>query len=125
MPRKVLVVEDEVIIQKLIAKVLHRLGLEILSAKTLEAACKLFQTHLEEILMIVVDGSIETADQLDTEPLVKKMRESFDRPIVAISAREEFNLILMQIGCTHYGQKPDIIDPILDAVRDCQEHLFN
>lgn len=125
MPRKVLVIEDEVIIQRLIKNVLRRFELEVLSALTLSEACDLFQLNQEEIIIVVIDGSIETPDKLDTIPLIRKISENFDRPIVAISSREDFNQALLQNGCTHYGQKPDIIDPILDAVRDCQDKILN
>jgi len=122
MPEKllVLVIEDEELIQNLIKRTLKRFGLSTIAAYTLDEARKLFDKHSQDLLLIVLDGSLVTDN--DTVPLAQEFCTKFDRPMVAISGNKESNNLLMNAGCTHHGPKPyDVIPAILNAVRLAQK----
>lgn len=102
---KVLLVEDDSLYRDIIKGDLKGKSLVILEAESIEIAEKLFAGNpdLAAILMdACVPGKCPT-----TLPLVEKIRETFQGPIIAISSDREYRQKLRMAGCSHSCDKHD------------------
>lgn len=95
---KVLIVEDEPHYQDMYARYLLEKA-EILRAITLEEGEKLF-TENPDITLVVMDACVP-GRKLNSIPLVRKIRETFQGPILASSRDPYYCQELMRAGCSH------------------------
>ncbi len=111
---KVLIVEDEEVLQDLWKEMLTRGGcpIEIFSAFTLEEAREIFAEN-DEWDAIVVAGCI-VGFMFNTAGLVEFFRESFSGPIIAASSR--FNPELIEAGCNFRVDKKSNVSEKLKEV---------
>ncbi len=70
----------------------------LLNAHTLQEGESLFQEH-PDVALIVMDGCVDSG-KLDSVPLVKKIRETYQGPILATSSSPTYNDELVQAGCS-------------------------
>jgi DNA-binding NtrC family response regulator len=78
----------------------------ILSATTIEEAADLFSAN-PSIDAIALDACVP-GDDLNTLPLLKLFKRTFNGPIIAISGSSEYRETLVKHGCTHECQKRDL-----------------
>ena len=103
----ILIVEDNLGAVRSIAKSLElHLNIEmgqILVASRISRAKELFARYKQNIVAVLMDGSVDTLEVLDTLPLSLGFREQgFDRPIVAMSSDSDFRSIMIASGgCSH------------------------
>ena len=106
--RQVLIIDDSEGSQKIWAKCVPDETCKVSSALTLLQAEEMFASRKDWDL-ILVDGCVEdTNKELDTVPLVRKMRETFKGDMVAISGRPDFREALMNEGCNLGCDKMDV-----------------
>jgi len=103
--KKVLLVEDYPAWIKIIKEDLGGAA-EVLSATTVEEAEKMFEDN-PDIALIIMDACVP-GDEINTLPLVKKIRETFTGPIIAISANDLYRKKLVEAGCTCECEKKKV-----------------
>ena len=100
--KKVLVIDSDIVFQyALKSLLLSKLGnnLKVLQAFTIPEAERLFKEN-SDVDIIVVDNRV-SGPQEDTVRLVKKIRRSYQGPIVADSFWPDSRKILVEAGCSH------------------------
>ena len=113
---KVLIVEDEEVMQLLWrAEIEEKVGDggEVLQAFTKEEGDLLLDAHAPDIAVMVVDACV-LGKVPNTIPLVEKARKLLgeQRPIIAVSGKEEFQRMLAAAGCNYLcSQKCDPLCP--------------
>lgn len=101
MSKKVLVVEDEMWrFEYWQGKLGDRAT--IIGASTIEEGEELFGAN-PDIDVIVIDGCVP-GSELNTIPLVRKFRETFKGPMIAISGNGSFREELMKVGCNREAE---------------------
>jgi len=100
--KKILIVDDDVNWQKVWNMRLGR-KITLLPAFSIDEAEKIFAEH-GDIDLIAVDACVP-GDDINTKPLVKKFRETFDGPIVAISKSSFSRECLVKAGCNYESEK--------------------
>ncbi|MGI6279470.1 MAG: response regulator transcription factor [Acutalibacteraceae bacterium] len=102
---KILVVDDEERIVKLICDFLKSAGYSILSATDGGQALDIFNAQKDSISLLIVDIMMPVIDGWE---LTKKIREQSDVPIIMLSARsEDFDLLTgFEAGIDEYVTKP-------------------
>ncbi len=86
---------------------------EVIVAGSLEKADELYNTHKEDIDLILMDTSL--GNGVTTFALTKKISEEFNRPIISISTKPEYREIMMKYGCTHDCPKDEVKKFLLDS----------
>jgi len=100
---KVLVVEDNRMLQRMLT-VRFEGRATVLSAYTIDEARALFAANRDSIHLIVLDGCLRSAFQVqtpDTLPLIPEFRATFRGPIIAASSIVKFRRVMMEAGCDH------------------------
>ena len=110
---KILVVEDDISIQKLIAQYLERDGHEVLAANDGTTALRLFE---EGVDLVILDIMIPHPDGLE---LTRRMRATGPVPILILSARaEEADRVTgLELGADDYLTKPFATREMLARVK--------
>ena len=113
MSRKVLVVEDQDYLhdkwrRELDGKVV------LVSALSIEEAEEKFSAN-PDIDAIVMDACVP-GDEPTTPPLVRKFRETFTGPIIAISSLPEYRAKLVSAGCDHESRKDALPAKLLEVL---------
>jgi DNA-binding response OmpR family regulator len=111
---KVLLIEDNVPMQKLWKKLLREKPVEVISAYTIDEAREEFKAN-PDVNLIVVAGCIPGVI-LNTEPLVRDLRAAFTGPMIATSGCPVFQSQLVAAGCNHKcdkGQVPKLVCQLL------------
>jgi len=111
--KKVLIVEDSEIYQKEWKKRLSG-KVKILSAFTIEKAKKIFSEN-SDIALIVVDSCVPGV-KINTQPLVRKFRESFKGPMIAASSGFYNKEKLTSAGCNHRSDKDGVPGKIREVL---------
>lgn len=111
--KKVLIVEDSKIYQEEWKKRLSG-KVEILSAFTIEEAEKAF-TENHNFSLIVVDACVPGM-KINTQPLVRKFRESFKGPMIAASSSFHNKEKLTNAGCNHRSDKDGVPGKIREVL---------
>lgn len=98
--KKVLIVEDSEDEQR---QYRHALDgkVEIISAYSIKQAEELFIAN-PDVSAVIMDACVDS-DDIDTIPLVHKMRQTFAGPIVAGSSSYKYCQELIDAGCSHNG----------------------
>lgn len=105
MKKTVLVVEDRTDLQSFWQQKLAD-TITILSATTIEEAEDLFSAN-PNIDAIALDACVP-GDDLNTLPLLRLFKRTFNGPIIAISGSSEYRETLVKHGCTHECRKADL-----------------
>lgn len=103
--KKVLIVEDT---ERLHRQWREELGneIELISAYSIGEAERLFAAN-PDITAIVMDACVPGSTP-NTQPLVRKIRETFTGPIIATSGAAFYREGLLQAGCSHEASKNDV-----------------
>ena len=101
--KRVLVVEDELSIARLVRDYLHQAGFDVLEAADGEAALAMARAHRPD--MIVLDLGLPGMDGLD---VTRRLRASSAVPIVMLTARSEETdrIVGLELGADDYVVKP-------------------
>jgi hypothetical protein len=111
-PMRLLVVEDDVVMQKLYERQFNKR--DLFQAYNLEQARKLFVVDPEAFDVVVVDGCVENVGKTcDTEPFIQEVIASgFKGPIVATSGDEFVRQDMLKMGCTHECEKHELVNKL-------------
>ncbi|MBU2595668.1 response regulator [Patescibacteria group bacterium] len=99
---KVLVVEDDLEWHRRWEKMLEG-RVVILSAFSIKEAEEQFALH-PDFSAIVMDVCVP-GDDPTTPPLVRKFRETFKGPMIAVSSMRAYRVELLLAGCDHESEK--------------------
>ena len=108
--KKILVVDDEDFYHDVIKKGLSGKVI-ILSVFTIEDDEEVFSAN-PDLCLIVMDACVP-GDSPTTPPLVRRIRESFDGPIIATSSLDTYRRKLMEAGCDHESTKLKLLEKII------------
>ena len=111
---KVLIVEDDTTALMRMEMNLHQ-HCELLTATTQDRATELFEEYLGQIDLIVMDACVP-GHTINTLDLVKKIRVSYQGPIIASSSDEKLNKKLVAGGCDSGCNKNDIVEKVLETL---------
>lgn len=114
MQKKILVVDDDRDIVKLITKSLSYEGFEMISAYSgKEALCALKENHID---FIILDIMMPGMDGLD---VCRSIRKSYNVPILFLSARDKDidKIVGLEIGADDYMAKPFSIQELTSRIR--------
>lgn len=103
---KILVVDDESTVRKVIGEILKNEGYEVTEADSGQKALQiLLDADNTEPDLILLDIKMPGMDGLD---LVKKIRVQFDMPIIMLTAMHDVTLIdnALSVGADDYITKP-------------------
>ena len=103
MSRKILVVDDEESIVKIIEYNLKKEGYEVICAGDGETACKLAFSENPDLILLDIMMPI-----MDGYEVCKKVREKSNTPIIMLTARaEEVDKVVgLELGADDYVTKP-------------------
>lgn len=111
--KKVLVVEDSKQWSGLIKRALEN-KLLVFQAFTTEEAEVALKLH-PDLAVILMDACVP-GDNPNTMWLVRKMRETFKGPIIAISRVPEYRKKLIEAGCDYESEKDEAAQKVLELV---------
>lgn len=122
MRRRILIVDDEPYILRILSFKLRRAGYSTLEAVSAEQARDLLAEHTVDLMLLDValatpTTGFEFAEQLRQDPRTAGL------PIVMLTARDLASDVLRgrQVGALGYVTKPFSIDEVLDRVRSILE----
>lgn len=112
--KKILVVDDEAQIIRVMRHILSAHQFEIRTASDGEAAFELFQDWQPDL--VITDLQMPNVDGLQ---LCRKLRASTDIPIIVLSVRDEEQTIVeaLDAGADDYVTKPFSIDELMARIR--------
>ncbi len=113
MSKKVLIVEDEECKYDRWRREFDN-KVELIFAPSIEEAEEQF-TASPDIDAIVMDACVP-GDSPTTPPLVRKFRETFTGPIIAISSLPEYRAKLVSAGCDHESTKDAMPMKVLEVL---------
>ncbi len=108
----VLIIEHNVFLQDMWADLL-RGRVQIIPAYSIGQAEGEFDRN-EDLAVIVVNACMSDAKdgahehEMNTVPLVEKIRAEFKGPMIAISGIPSFRQKLVEAGCNHWCEKQDL-----------------
>ncbi len=102
---KVLIVEDRGDYQE---KYRMRLGEKVLllQAKDLQTGERLFLEN-PDIVLVVMDACVPGVEP-NSVPLIRKVRKTFNGPMIAASMDPSYRRLLVEQGCSHQSPKDDV-----------------
>ena len=112
----VLVVDDEPLVQDVVARILVREGYTVVRAEDGEAALRLFRRHRSEIRLVLLDLVMPT---MGGKVALRHLRRlAPELPVVLMSGYDEQRVMAEpDVGHVGFVQKPFRRDVLLDAVR--------
>lgn len=116
---KILVVEDDIQIQKFISYLLKKEQFQYICSNNAHNALNIFSS--EKIDLIVLDLGLPDMDGID---LIKKIREWSEVPIVVVSARDQDKekVSALDSGADDYLTKPFSANELMARVRVALRH---
>jgi len=112
--KKVLIVEDEEYLHRKWRRELDNKVI-LISAHSIKEAEEQFASN-PDITAIFMDACVP-GDEPTTPPLVRKFRETFTGPIIAISSSPEYRAELISAGCDcEWGDKNTLPKKILEVL---------
>ncbi|MEW6617643.1 MAG: hypothetical protein AB1333_04505 [Patescibacteria group bacterium] len=100
--KKILIVDDDVVWQEVWSRALRKRA-TLLPALSIKEAEKIFSEH-SDIDLIAVDACVP-GDEINTKPLIRKFRETYKGPMIAISKSSLSRECLVSAGCDHECEK--------------------
>ncbi len=113
--KKVLIVEDSLYRQSTWCRSLTGKVI-ILSAFCRKVAEQMFAENTD-IDIVVMDGCVDSDEDIDTESLVRMFRETFRGPMIAASKSPHFRSLLKEAGCNYECHKEDVPKTILKILK--------
>ncbi len=111
--KKVLIVDDNEKFQDLCKNLLSE-RYEVISALSIPQAQGMFAAYrFKGFHIIAVDGCVP-GTELNTTTLVKEIRQTFFRNMIAISSIPEFRKKLMEAGCNLECEKDNLVKLLLE-----------
>ncbi len=107
MNKVILIVDDDSTAQFIYEKGLAGMPVSIITAYTLEEAAEKFAAT-PAIDLIVMDGCVDSGNTLNTLPLIEKIRETYEGPMIAASSLDTYRYRMMKSGCSHEAAKPEV-----------------
>jgi DNA-binding response OmpR family regulator len=109
----VLFIEENVLTQKMLARILEKHGIVVLHAQTVSEAKSLYDSKRDAIDLILMVACLEEATP-DTIPLVRFFVSSgFGKPIIACSVNDDDSDVLIRAGATHKTEKDRLEEAVL------------
>ncbi len=115
---KILVVEDEKVLQTLLAEVLSGKGYTVITASDGEEGLQIYREHKDELCGVVLDMGLP---KLPGQALFLKMRQINPKPGIILASGyldEELKRDLFELGAGAFIYKPYKATEILRTVRD-------
>ncbi len=112
----ILIVEDDALIQDMLARRLKRRGFEVITASDGQAAVSLATQEMPDL--ILMDLSLPMMDGLSATRALKDAPKTADIPVIAVTAhamagdREK----AMEAGCDEYDTKPIDFERLLGKI---------
>lgn len=100
--KKILIIDDDIVWQEVWKRSLGK-RVTLLPALSIPEAEKIFVEH-SDIDLIAIDGCVP-GDIINTKPLIRKFRETYGGPMVAISKASLVRDCLINAGCSHGCEK--------------------
>lgn len=119
MSAKILIIDDEPVLQDILLNLLKPEGFEIVSALTAEEGLKIL--GCEDIDLVLLDLMLPDRPGLDILPEILRLREEL--PVIVITAHSSIETAIqaIQSGAFHYLPKPFKNDEVLHLVRQAAE----
>lgn len=116
---KILVVEDDIQIQKFISYLLKKEHFQYICSKNANNSLNIFSS--EKINLIILDLGLPDMDGID---LIKKIREWSEVPIVVVSARDQDKekVLALDSGADDYLTKPFSANELMARIRVALRH---
>lgn len=113
---KVLIVDDEVQIRKLLKVAMHAYDFSVMEAASGDEA--IFQATVSRPDLLIVDLGLP---DMDGKEVVAKLREWSDTPVIILSARdqEQEKIAALDLGADDYVTKPFSTGEVLARVKAC------
>lgn len=102
MMKKILIIDDDIIWQEVWKRSLRK-RVALLPALSIDEAEKIFGEH-NDIDLIAVDACVP-GDVINTKPLIRKFRETYKGPMIAISKSSLSRECLVSAGCNYECEK--------------------
>jgi DNA-binding response OmpR family regulator len=112
MGRRILVVDDEPQILRIMRLVLVGKGYEVTEAECGEDALKLVRSEKYDLMLLDINMPWITGIEV-----CREVRTSFDLPIIIMSAGEESRARALEAGATGYLKKPFGVSQISSCVK--------
>lgn len=112
----ILIVDDTKVIQDVLTGILKKCGriTTVLNARTIEEAEALFAAN-PSVDLIVMDACVP-GGEINTEPLVRKIRQTYKGPIIGSSTSLHFQDRLVEAGCTTKCEKVELPQTIYELL---------
>lgn len=91
----------------------------LVAAVTLEEAEE-YLHRLDCFAAVALDGCVP-GNVLNTLPLVRRIRRSFRRPLIATSSRADYRRKMLHAGCTHACDKFEIAPLLFELLGSASE----
>lgn len=116
MSKRILVVEDDIIIQDLMARRLKRMEYDVLVASNGLEGIKI--AHLEVPDLILMDMRLPLLDGWEATRRLKASLETCNIPVIALTAQtlEEDQQKCLEVGCDDYVGKPVNFASLLEKI---------
>ena len=110
---KVLIVEDREFMQEIWRRILEG-KIEVISALSIEEAERMFAAN-PGIVAVVMDACVP-GREINTIPLVEKIRATFTGPMLTTSDNPAFNQMLIKAGCNHECLKEKVPEKLCEIL---------
>ncbi|MBI4156033.1 MAG: response regulator [Candidatus Zambryskibacteria bacterium] len=111
--KKVLIVEDDSDWQSIWKRKLEG-KIQTITASSVEEGERLFNEN-PDVDAIVMDACL-SGEEPDTPPLVTKIRQTFNGPMIAASGSSTFRQCLKSYGCDYESKKHNVSDKVLEIL---------
>ena len=117
MNQKILVVEDEIHIQRLVQMVLEKAGYQVMIAASGEEAIGLAEQH-SDFILVLLDIMMPGIDGLQVLRTLKQSSKHQDLPVIMLTALAQEDVVIqgVKLGAKDYIRKPfhpaDLIDRV-------------
>lgn len=120
-PHRLLVVEDEVAIRRLLKSIVTPEGWEMVEATSASEALILARQALPELILL--DLGLPDMDGLDLIPTLKRERPA---PLIVLSSRdrERDKVLALDLGADDYVTKPFSAGELMARIRTAQRHAI-
>lgn len=115
--KRILVVDDELLIQRMLRRTLSVSGYDVLVASTGEEAVEMVRQHEPDLVLL----DLCLPGEVDGLSVCSQVREWTQTPIIVLSARtdEKQKVEALDLGADDYLTKPFSTDELLARVRAC------
>lgn len=118
-----LLVEDNIINQRLTKLILEKAGYSVITANNGKEAVTIY-TERKEIKLVVMDIQMPVLDGLEATQIIRKYEAENNRPRISIIALTAHAMKgdkekCFEAGCDNYLSKPIMIDVLISTIKKC------